>query len=135
MMLGFDVDYAELMALSELFKKITLKDYLLLCKSEEVSQEAYFLGKKLGAEIGNSIPLAETDLEDDLFEDGFISVSLLLSNSEAAAFSKFVRVVKINDVEIILLDKKMSKEANNGLWVIKEALQRWGTNLDLPHLN
>ncbi len=135
MILGFHVDYAELKALNELFKKVTLKDYLLLCKSEEVSQEAYFVGKKLGAETGINLPFFDDDLEDDFFEDGFISVSVLLNNSEASAFSKFIRVINLNDVQKILWDAKLSKEAVNGIWVIKEALQRWGTNLDLPNIN
>jgi len=135
MMLGFDVDYSELAALNELFRKITPNDYLSVCKSDEIAQEAFFAGKKVFSEVKNSLPLAQSDLDDDLFEDGFISVSVLLSNSEASALSKFVRLLKINEIEIILLDKKLSKEANNGIWVIKEALQRWGTNLDLPDLS
>jgi hypothetical protein len=135
MMLGFDVDYAELAALNELFSKITPNDYLLVCKADEIAQEAFFAGKKVFYEMKNSFPFAQSDLDDDLFEDGFISVSVLLSNSEAAALSKFVRLVKINDIELILCNKRLSKEANNGVWVIKEALQRWGTNLDLPNLS
>lgn len=135
MLLGFDVDYAELIALNELFNKISPKDYLSVCKTDEIAQEAFFAGKKIFSEVKNSLPLAQSDLDDDLFEDGFVSVSVLLTNSEAAALSKFVRFVEISDIENILSDKTLSKEANNGLWAIKEALKRWGTNLDLPYLN
>jgi hypothetical protein len=135
MMLGFHVDYSELVALNELFNKITPKDYLSICKADELAQEAFFAGKKVLSEVKKSLPLAKSDLDDDLFEDGFISVSILMSNSEAAALSKFVRLVKINEIEMILSDKNLSIEANNGIWVIKEALQRWGTNLDLPNIN
>lgn len=135
MILGFHVDSDELVALHEFFKKISLKDYLLVCKNEEVSQNAYFVGKKLSAEISKSLPLVESDLEDDLFEDGFLSVSVLLADTETADFSKFIRAINLNDIQMILWDRNLSKEANNGIWVIKEALQRWGTNLDLPNLN
>lgn len=134
MLLGFHVDQAELVGLNKLLKKITLNNYLLLCKSDEIAQDAYFAGKKLSSEISNILPITEIDLDDDFFEEGFISVSVLLTNSESVALSKFVSSLKITDIEVILLDKRLSIEANNGIWVIKEALLRWRTNIDLPSL-
>jgi hypothetical protein len=38
-------------------------------------------------------------------------------------------------LEVILKNKKLAKEAMNGLWVVKESLNRWGSNIDLPDLS
>ena len=58
----------------------------------------------------------------------------MLSNDEASALSQFLRRISIVKLEEILKNKKVAKEAMNGVWVIKESLNRWGSNIDLPDL-
>jgi hypothetical protein len=59
----------------------------------------------------------------------------MLSTDEASALSQFVRRMTIVELEVILKNKHVAKEAMNGLWVIKESLNRWGSNIDLPDLS
>ena len=134
MMLGFHADYAELIALKALFKAATFEDYAII-NNPANTLDAQSAGRKLHTEILNSLPPDESCLEDDLFEDGFLSVSVMLSTNEASALSQFVRRIFIVKVEEMLKNKKTAKEAMNGVWVIKESLNRWGTNIDLPDLN
>jgi hypothetical protein len=134
MMLGFHADYAELIALKALFKAATFEDYAIINNPANTS-DAQSAGRKLYAEIFNNLPPDESCLEDELFEDGFLSVSVMLSTHEASALSQFVRRITIVELEAILKNKKAAKEAINGLWVIKESLNRWGSNIDLPDLS
>ena len=133
MMLGFHADYQELIALRALFKAATFEDYSIIDNPSSTS-DAQTAGHKVHAEIKNSLPPDESCLDDDLFEDGFLSVSVMLSIDEASALSQFVRKVTIVKLEAILNNKNTAKEAMNGLWVIKESLNRWGSNIDLPDL-
>ena len=134
MMLGFHVDFEELVALRELFKGATFEDYSVINNQANIS-DAQAAGRKVHAEIRNSLPPDGNCLDDDLFEDGFLSVSVMLSNDEASALSQFVRRMTIVELEAILRNKQVAKEAMNGLWVIKESLSRWGSNIDLPDLS
>ena len=61
-------------------------------------------------EIKNSLPPDENCLDDDLFEDGFLSVSVILSTDEASALSQFVRRLTIVELEAILKNKQAAKE-------------------------
>ena len=133
MMLGFHADYEELVALRALFKTATFEDYSIINNPANTS-DAQAAGRKVYAEIKNSLPPDENCLDDDLFEDGFLSVSVMLSTDEASALSQFVRRLTIVELEAILKNKQAAKEAMNGLWVIKESLNRWGSNIDLPDL-
>ena len=133
-MLGFHADYSELIALKALFKSATFEDYSIINNLENTS-EAQAAGLKLKVEITNSLPPDHNCLDDDLFEDGFLSVSVVLSDNEASALSQFLRHLSIVKLEEILKNKKIAKEAMNGVWVIKESLNRWGSNIDLPDLN
>ena len=134
MMLGFHADYEELVALKALFKVATFEDYSIINNPASTS-EAQAAGRKVYAEIKNSLPPDENCLDDDLFEDGFLSVSVMLSTDEASALSQFLRRMTIVELEAILKNKHVAKEAMNGLWVIKESLNRWGSNIDLPDLS
>jgi hypothetical protein len=134
MMLGFHVDFEELVALRALFKVATFEDYSVINNQANIS-DAQAAGRKVYAEIRNSLPPDGNCLDDDLFEDGFLSVSVMLSNDEASALSQFVRRMTIVELEAILRNKQVAKEAMNGLWVIKESLSRWGSNIDLPDLS
>jgi hypothetical protein len=134
MMLGFHADYEELVALRALFKAATFEDYSIVNNPANTS-DAQAAGHKVYAEIKNSLPPDVNCLDDDLFEDGFLSVSVVLSTDEASALSQFVRRMTIVKLEVILKNKKLAKEAMNGLWVIKESLNRWGSNIDLPDLS
>ena len=134
MMLGFHADYEELVALKALFKAATFEDYSIINNPASTS-EAQAAGRKVYAEIKNSLPPDENCLDDDLFEDGFLSVSVMLSTDEASALSRFVRRITIVEIETILKDRQTAKEAMNGLWVIKESLNRLGSNIDLPDLS
>jgi hypothetical protein len=131
MMLGFHADYEELIALRALFKAATFEDYSIICNPSSIS-DAQAAGRKVHTEIKNSLPPDESFLDDDLFEDGFLSVSVMLSTDEASALSQLVRKMTIVELEVILKNKQAAKEAMNGLWVIKESLNRWGSNIDLP---
>jgi hypothetical protein len=133
MMLGFQVDYEELVALRVLFKAATFEDYSIINNPASTS-DAQAAGRKVYAEIRNSLPADDNYLDDDLFEDGFLSVSVILSNDEASALSQFVRRMTIVELEVILENNQAAKEAMNGLWVIKESLSRWGSNIDLLDL-
>jgi hypothetical protein len=133
MMLGFHADYEELVALRALFKAATFGDYSII-KNPANTSDAQAAGHKVLAEISNSLPPDGNCLDDDLFEDGFLSVSVMLSTDEASALSQFVRRMTIVELEAILKNKQAVKEAMNGLWVIKESLNRWGSNIDLPDL-
>ena len=133
MMLGFHADYEELVALRALFKAATFGDYSII-KNLANTSDAQAAGRKVLAEISNSLPPDGNCLDDDLFEDGFLSVSVMLSTDEASALSQFVRRLTIVELEAILKNKQAAKEAMNGLWVIKESLNRWGSNIDLPDL-
>jgi hypothetical protein len=133
MMLGFHADYEELVALRALFKVATFEDYSIINNPASTS-DAQAAGRKVHAEISNSLPPDGSFLDDDLFEDGFLSVSVMLSTDEASALSRFLRRMSIVKLEEILKNKKLAKEAMNGVWVIKEALNRWGSNIDLPDL-
>jgi hypothetical protein len=133
MMLGFHADYEELVALRALFKAATFGDYSII-KNPANTSNAQAAGRKVLAEISNSLPPDGNCLDDDLFEDGFLSVSVMLSTDEASALSQFVRRLTIVELEAILKNKQAAKEAMNGLWVIKESLNRWGSNIDLPDL-
>ena len=133
MMLGFHADYEELIALRALFKAATFGDYSIINNPASTS-DAQAAGRKVHAEIKNSLPPDGNCLDDDLFEDGFLSVSVMLSTDEASALSQFVRRLTIVELEAILKNKQAAKEAMNGLWVIKESLNRWGSNIDLPDL-
>ena len=133
MMLGFHADYEELVALRALFKVATIQDYSIINNPANTS-DAQEAGRKVHSEISNSLPLDGNCLDDDLFEDGFLSVSVMLSTDEASALSQFVRRMTIVELEAILKNKQAVKEAMNGLWVIKESLNRWGSNIDLPDL-
>ena len=132
-MLGFHADYEELVALRALFKAATFGDYSII-KNPANTSNAQAAGRKVLAEISNSLPPDGNCLDDDLFEDGFLSVSVMLSTDEASALSQFVRRLTIVELEAILKNKQAAKEAMNGLWVIKESLNRWGSNIDLPDL-
>jgi hypothetical protein len=134
MMLGFHADYEELVALRTLFKAATFEDYSIINNPANTS-DAQAAGHKVYAEIKNSLPPDENCLDDDLFEDGFLSVSVMLSSDQAIALSQFVRRMTIVELEVILKNKQAAKEAMNGLWVIKESLNRWGSNIDLPDLS
>jgi hypothetical protein len=134
MMLGFHADYKELIALMELFKAATFEDYSIINNPASTS-DAQAAGRKLYAEIKNSLPPDTSFLDDDSFEDDFLSVSVMLSTDQASALSQFVRRLTIVELETILKNKQVAKEAMNGLWVIKESLNRWGSNIDLPDLN
>jgi hypothetical protein len=134
MMLGFHADYEELVALRALFKTATFEDYSIINNPANTS-DAQAAGRKVYAEIKNSLPPDENCLDDDLFEDGFLSVSVMLSTDQAIALSQFVRRMTIVELEVILKNKQAAKEAMNGLWVIKESLNRWGSNIDLPDLS
>lgn len=133
MMLGFHADYEELVALRALFKAATFEDYSIINNPANTS-DAQAAGRKVHAEISNSLPPDGNCLDDDLFEDGFLSVSVMLSTNEASALSQFLRCMSIVKLEEILRNKKVAKEAINGVWVIKESLNRWGSNIDLPDL-
>lgn len=133
MMLGFHADYEELLALRALFKAATFEDYSIINNPANTS-DAQSAGRNVLAEINNSLPPDGNCLDDDLFEDGFLSVSVMLSTDEASALSQFVRRMTIVELEAILKNKQAAKEAMNGLWVIKESLSRWGSNIDLPDL-
>jgi hypothetical protein len=133
MMLGFHADYKELVALRAFFKAATFEDYSIINNPAGTS-DAQAAGRKVHAEIKNSLPPDENSLDDDLFEDGFLSVSVMLSTDEASALCQFVRRMTIVELEVILKNKQAAKEAMNGLWVIKESLSRWGSNIDLPDL-
>ena len=133
-MLGFHADYEELVALRALFKTATFEDYSIINNPANTS-DAQAAGRKVYAEIKNSLPPDENCLDDDLFEDGFLSVSVMLSTDQAIALSQFVRRMTIVELEVILKNKQAAKEAMNGLWVIKESLNRWGSNIDLPDLS
>jgi len=134
MMLGFHADYEELVALRALFKVATFADYSIINNPANTS-DAQVAGRKVYTEIKHSLPPDESCLDDDLFEDGFLSVSVMLSTDEASALSQFVRRMTIVELEVILKNKHVAKEAMNGLWVIKESLNRWGSNIDLPDLS
>jgi hypothetical protein len=133
MMLGFHADYEELVDLIELFKADNFGDYSII-KNPANTSNAQAAGRKVLAEISNSLPPDGNCLDDDLFEDGFLSVSVMLSTDEASALSQFVRRLTIVELEAILKNKQAAKESMNGLWVIKESLNRWGSNIDLPDL-
>ena len=134
MMLGFHADYEELVALRALFKAATFEDYSIINNPASTS-DAQAAGRKMHIEIINSLPPDGSLLDDDLFEDGFLSVSVMLSTDEASALSQFLRRMSIVKLEEILKNKKVAKEAMNGVWVIKESLNRWGSNIDLPDLS
>ena len=134
MMLGFHADYEELVALRALFKAATFEDYSIINNPADTS-DAQAAGRKVYAEIKNSLPPDESCLDNDLYEDGFLSVSVMLSTDEASALSRFVRRLTIVELETILKGRQTAKEAMNGLWVIKESLIRWGSNIDLPDLS
>jgi hypothetical protein len=66
MMLGFHADYEELVALKALFKAATFEDYSIINNPASTS-EAQAAGRKVYAEIKNSLPPDENCLDDDLF--------------------------------------------------------------------
>ena len=129
MMLGFHADHEELVALSALFKAATFEDYSIINDPANTS-DAQAAGRKVYAEIKNSLPPDENCLDND-----FLSVSVMLSTYQAIALSQFVRRMTIVELEVILKNKQAAKNAMNGLWVIKESLNRWDSNIDLPDLS
>ena len=132
MELTFDINFEGLISLKRLFHKITLDDYRLILKKEERSYDAYQAGKIFLTELKANTPIRQQDLTDMLFEDGFMSVVMNMSNDEASALAGFVRHITIVELEKIIKNKLIANEANKALWVIRDRLQMSGTNIDRP---
>ena len=130
MELTFDINFEGLISLKRLFNEITLDEYRLILKKEERSYDAYQAGKSFLKELKANSPLRPQDLMDELFEDGFMNIVVSMSNDEASALAGFVRQVTIIELEQIIKSKKIAKEANKALWIIKDCLQISGTNID-----
>jgi hypothetical protein len=136
MNLGIDIDYKEFLGLQRFFKLVTLDDYLAILKKDEVAYDAYTTGKKILKELIANTPIEINDLkDDDFFGDGFMSIAIFISKDEASALAKLVRVITIIDLENIIKNKEMAKEANNAFWGMKEVLNKLGSNLDRPAWN
>ena len=132
MELTFEINFDGLISLKKLFSEITLDQYRLILKKEEASYDSYQAGKIFLKEIKENSPLRPEDLNDELFDDGFMSIVVVMSKDEVAALARFIRVATIIELEQIIKNKKIAKQANEALWIIRDCLQVSGTNIDRP---
>ena len=132
MELTFEINFDGLISLRKLFSEITLDQYRLILKKEEASYDCYQAGKIFLKELKENCPLRPEDLNDGLFDDGFMSIVVMMSKDEVAALARFIRVVTIVELEQIIKNKKVAKQANEALWIIRDCLQVSGTNIDRP---
>ena len=130
MAIYFETNLDGLFSLKRLFKKITLDDYRMILKREELSIDAYHAGRVFLKELIDNSPFSPQDLKDEMFEDGFISIEVMLSDDEISSFLGFVKSITILELEKIIKNKEIAKKVGEALWIVRESLYKYVSNID-----